>query len=92
MQPEFKNKAKSIERVESLLLTLPSNEPIDLIVLPELALIGYKFDSKDDIAPYTELVPDNLDDLITSLDTIKEVKEVETCTFKLALKISRKFP
>ena len=53
MRPEFKNKQKSIERVEALLEDVGKKQ-IDLIVLPEMALIGYKFISREDIFPHCE--------------------------------------
>ncbi len=54
MRPEFKNKRKSIQRAETLIEELENPSEIDLLVLPEMALIGYRFDNREDIAPYTE--------------------------------------
>ena len=52
IRPEFKNKRKSIERAESILEEITG--PVDLIALPECALIGYRFDDREDITPYVE--------------------------------------
>ena len=45
--PEFKNKRKSIERAEAVLNEIVGE--VDLIVLPEMALVGYKFEDRADI-------------------------------------------
>ena len=61
LKPEFKNKAKSIERAEQLLTDYnPETDQIDLIMLPEMALIGYKFDNEEDARPYCEKFPDSV--------------------------------
>ena len=51
------NKRKSIERAENLLDDLSIE--VDIICLPELALIGYQFESKQEIEPFCEIVPAN---------------------------------
>jgi len=70
-----------------------ADEPIDLIVLPEMALIGYRFDNREDIAPYTESVPQNIGTLIDNLenDNQEEAKVNGACTFTWALKVSKRF-
>ena len=67
----------------------PPGQAVDLIVLPEMALIGYKFESREDIAPFVEEAPANLDQVLGSLDADDE--EGEPCTFKWALRASRRF-
>jgi len=67
MRPEFKNKAKSIERADALLEEL-GNEELDLIVLPEMALIGYRFDNRADIEPFVEQVPADISTIIEIID------------------------
>ena len=42
----------------------PDTDQIDLIVLPEMALIGYRFDDKDDVLPYCEKFPESFESLI----------------------------
>ena len=90
MRPEFKNKAKSIERAESLLEELTDSQ-VDLILLPEMALIGYRFDDRADIQPYVERVPDNIDALIDAVDGEEESKEGLPCSFKWAFGVSKRF-
>ena len=90
MRPEFKNKGKSIERAESLLAELPDQAPVDLIVLPEMALIGYRFEDKADIEPFLETVPTDIDALLAILDDDEENNQMP-CTFKWAFKVSRRF-
>ena len=68
IRPEFKNKRKSIERAESILSEISEGAQVDLIVLPEMALIGYRFNDRADIAPYVELVPTDLDSLLSTID------------------------
>jgi len=94
MRPEFKNKAKSVERAEALLEEL--NGPLDLICLPEMALIGYRFDDRADIEPYTEAAPADFESIINAIDTAdpstEESKtEALQCSFKWALTVSKKF-
>lgn len=89
MRPEFKNKAKSIERAESLLAELPDQALVDLIVLPEMALIGYRFEDRADIEPYLETVPTDVDALLATLDETEEGQM--PCSFKWAFKVSRRF-
>ena len=68
IRPEFKNKRKSIERAESILSEISEGAQVDLIVLPEMALIGYRFNDRADIAPYVELAPTDLDSLLSTID------------------------
>ena len=83
MRPEFKNKRKSIERAESILSEItPDQQPVDLVVLPEMALIGYRFDDKADIEPYVEIVPADLNALLNSLD--EPDGNGHSCSFKWA--------
>ena len=64
-EPQFKDMAKSIEQVEQFLAGYdPDADQIDLIMLPEMALIGYKFDDKDDVMPYCEKFPDSVESLL----------------------------
>ena len=70
IDPEFKNKHKSIERAELILNEIAPGQPVDLIVLPEMALIGYKFEDRQDIAPFVERVPSDLDTIFATLDDI----------------------
>ena len=54
--------AKSIERAEQLLTDYdPETDQIDVIMLPEMALIGYKFDDENDALPFCEKFPDSVD-------------------------------
>ena len=69
---------------------MDANDPVDLIMMPEMALIGYRFDNRDDIELYCETVPSDIASLINTLDD-EEEKEAQPCTFKFALKVSRKF-
>ena len=66
----------------------PPGQAVDLIVLPEMALIGYRFESREDIAPFVEQAPVSLDEVLGSLE---EEEEGEPCTFKWALRTSRRF-
>lgn len=54
--PCHKNPAKSLEKVESLLSRHEDREleSLDLLILPEMALTGYTFASKQDIEPFIE--------------------------------------
>ena len=52
-------------------------------------MIGYKFESREDIAPFVEQVPASLDELIGRLDDAEEGEQ--PCTFKWALRTSRRF-
>ena len=72
MLPEFKNKLKSIERAELLISELENPSEIDLLVLPEMALIGYRFDNREDIAPYTEVVPSDIEALCNQIESDAE--------------------
>ena len=87
IRPEFKNKRKSIERAESILDEISGE--VDLIVLPEMALVGYRFEDRADIAPHMESVPTDLDALLNSLDDAEEA--TEPCSFKWAFKVSKRF-
>lgn len=65
---------------------------MDLIVFPEMALIGYRFDDRDDITPYTETVPANINELVGQIESGEEQKEEDLpCSFKWALRISKRF-
>ena len=55
-KPSFKNKEHSIELIEDKLSEIKTNK-IDLIVLPEMCLIGYKFKDRNDIIQYCEPIP-----------------------------------
>ncbi len=68
MLPEFKNKLKSIERAELLISQLENPSEIDLLVLPEMALIGYRFESREDIAPFTEIAPADIEALCNQIE------------------------
>ena len=70
-----------------------SNEEIDLIVLPEMALIGYRFNDRADVEPFVESVPADLTPIIEAIDEREESKEdtAMPCTFKWALGVSKKF-
>ena len=70
IRPEFKNKRKSIERAESILDEIDQSKPVDLIVLPEMALVGYRFEDRQDIAPFVEFAPSDLDTLFGTLDEV----------------------
>ena len=70
MKPQFKDKAKSIQRAESLLSELKGDTDIDLVVLPEMALVGYRFDDKEDVLPFCEQVPADIDGLIGKVDAL----------------------
>ena len=57
-------------------------------MLPEMALIGYRFDNRQDIADFVEQVPDNYDQLLAGID---EEDAAIPCTFKWASRVSRSF-
>ena len=90
MCPEFKDKCKSIERAEAVLSEIGEGAQVDLIVLPEMALIGYRFDDREDISPYVELVPTDLDSLLSTIDEAEDASDIP-CSFKWAFKVSKKF-
>jgi protein N-terminal amidase len=50
--PEFKNPHKSIEKVYRIIDRIHSS--VDVFIFPEMSLSGYCFDSKEEIAPYTD--------------------------------------
>lgn len=56
-----------------------------------MALIGYKFESREDIGPFVEQAPADIGALIDSLDAEEEAKDGELCSFKWALQVSRRF-
>ena len=87
MRPEFKNKRKSIERVESVLGEIEAGQAVDLIVLPEMALVGYRFEDRDDIEPYVEQAPADIGALIDTLEE-PEPEDGQPSTFKWALRTS----
>ena len=87
MRPEFKNKRKSIERIESVLSEIEAGQAVDLIVLPEMALVGYRFDDRADIEPFVELAPADIGALIDTLEQ-PEPEDGQLCTFKWALRTS----
>ena len=51
--PEYKNISKNIETLKSYLKEFSEKDQIDVVLFTEMALTGYFFDSKEDIAPYT---------------------------------------
>ena len=51
--PIPKNIDANIQKINSMLSHL--TDPIDLLLLPEMALTGYVFVNKTDIAPYAEI-------------------------------------
>lgn len=52
------------------LLADRSGQKIDLIMLPEMALVGYRFCSAEDVMPFCEPVPQKIEDLdLTSMTT-----------------------
>ena len=55
-EPEFARPGRNIPRLLAL-ATEAAQHGARLIVLPEMANIGYCFDSRDEIAPYVESVP-----------------------------------
>ena len=63
-------------------------QALDLIMLPEMALVGYRFEDRADVAPYTETVPADISALIDSLD---EPEADAPCSFKWALRVSKRF-
>ena len=40
------------------------SDQIDMIILPEMALIGYRFEDKDDVRPFCEKFPDSFEALV----------------------------
>ena len=91
IEPELKDWHTSVQRAESLIEGL-TNESLDLILLPEMALIGYRFESREEIAPFTEVVPQDVNSLIDALENAsnEEVK-TDTCTFRWAFSVSKRF-
>lgn len=63
---------RNIQKIRSLLTTL--NRPIDLLVLPELAVTGYNFKSSTDIKPYLETQSGR------SFDLARELSSRYECT------------
>uniref|UniRef100_A0A060T7K6 ARAD1D03806p n=1 Tax=Blastobotrys adeninivorans TaxID=409370 RepID=A0A060T7K6_BLAAD len=55
LNPRIGHLGANIERAEHILSTQLANRRCDLLVLPEFALTGYKFNSAKDIDPYLEL-------------------------------------
>ena len=51
--PVYKNISKNIEILTDMLKSLSDKDKIDIVLFTEMALTGYFFDSKEDIAPYT---------------------------------------
>jgi protein N-terminal amidase len=45
---------ENIKKIETLLSQYTSNDEIDIVLFPEMALTGYIFDDKKDIEPYLE--------------------------------------
>lgn len=68
MRSELKNKRKSMERADSILEEVDQGQPVDIIVLPEMAFTGYKFDNREDIEPYLEAVPADTEAFLSTLD------------------------
>ena len=71
--PEFKNPAKSKKRIQAVLDDL--NGPVDLIVMPEMALVGYKFISPEDIMPYCEIVCSQTQNITPDMTTLSFAHE-----------------
>ena len=68
--------------------------PVDLICLPEMALVGYRFENSEDVAPYSEAVPADISAIVDQIDQgiAEEVKEGEQrCSFRWALEVSKRF-
>ena len=80
-----------MERADSILEEIEQGSPVDLIVLPEMAFTGYKFDNREDIEPYLEAVPADIEAFLGTLDDSTESNQQEPNTFKWAFKVSRKF-
>ncbi|CDW76134.1 carbon-nitrogen family protein [Stylonychia lemnae] len=53
--PEHKNPTKSIETVREIMNQIQDEKDIDLILLPEMALLNYYFLSKEEIEPFLEI-------------------------------------
>ena len=51
--PVYKNISKNIEILNDYLKDFTAEDKIDVVLFTEMALTGYFFDSKEDIAPYT---------------------------------------
>lgn len=54
MSPELKQVKKNMQKVESGLEKYNKNDMIDVILLPEMALTGYTFASREDIRDMCE--------------------------------------
>lgn len=53
-KPEFKKTDENISKIKKLLGDLSNYKDIDMILFPEMSLVGYMFESRDDIKPYME--------------------------------------
>ena len=49
--PVYKDISKSMEIVDKFLEKYTTDDQIDVLILPEMAFTGYKFDNRDDIHP-----------------------------------------
>lgn len=54
LNPVIHKLEENIHRADTILSKLPSNKPIDLLVLPEFAFTGYKFPDAQTLSPYLE--------------------------------------
>ena len=53
-KPVYKDIDKSSQIADKLLSGFSEEDGFDVILLPEMAFTGYKFDDKEDIEPYLE--------------------------------------
>jgi predicted amidohydrolase len=81
LKPVLGNKLATIIQAEKLISSV--TEPVDIIHLGEMALLRYKYEDSEDVAQWSEFVPD-------SVDAIPEIKDA-TSTFKWAYRISKQF-
>ena len=75
-RPELKNVKKSIQRAEALLEDITGK--CDMIVMPEMALIGYKFSSREDIAPFVEPLAATMAEVTDKMSTLNWCLDVST--------------
>ena len=69
-KPSYKDPKLSMEVIADKLNEQIGESKVDLIIMAEMALIGYKFTSREDILPFCESVTTNYDAVTPDMQTL----------------------